>query len=187
MGIISSQDWKEIAKLYSNEETSAATRAGLCHNNNDHIPHLVQCPGLYSVQSTCVQWGQGQVHAVYCTVQPRTALSPGQSLRVTQRYTLLPSVTQCYSVSHVTRDRVTRSVCVVLMNSEGGSHGHIANIVAASNVTLQHIYNWQVNALSVRRFSECLFLQAVRNLQNLVDIAKTHINYRNICRETDVE
>ena len=131
--------------------------------------------------------GQGQVHAVYCTVQPRTALSPGQSLRVTQRYTLLLSVTQCHTVSHVTRDRVTRSVCVVLMNSEGGSHGHIANIVAASNVTLQHIYNWQVNALSDRRFSECLFLQAVRNLQNLVDIAKTHINYRNICRETDVE
>ena len=55
---------------------------------------------LYSAQDCTVyrahvysEAGQGQVHAAYCTVQPRTALSPGQSLRVTQRYTLLLSVT----------------------------------------------------------------------------------------------
>ena len=125
------------------------------------------CTG--GVQSTCVQWGRGQVHAAYCTVHPRTALSPGQSLRVTQRYTLLLSVTQCHTVSHSvtchTRDRVTRSVCVVLMYSERGSHGHIADIVAAYNTTYLLIYNWQVNALSVRRFSECLFLQHTSSAQ----------------------
>ena len=181
MGIISSQDWKEIAKLYSNEETSAATRAGLCHNNNDHIPHLVQCPGLYRAHV----YREARARYMQRTVQYIRAPHCHRVSRSVSR-----SVTHCYLVLHsvTCHERSCHEKCLCSANEQWeGSHGHIANIVAAYNVTLQHIYNWQVNALSVRRFSECLFLQAVRNLQNLVDIAKTHINYRNICRETDVE
>ena len=105
---------------------------------------------LYSAQDCTVHrahvYREARARYMQRTVQYSRAphchrVSRSVSRSVTHCYLVLPSVTQCYSVSHVTRDRVTRSVCVVLMNSEGGSHGHIANIVAASNVTLQHIYN----------------------------------------------
>ena len=89
MGIISSQDWKEIAELYSNEETSAATRAGLCHNNNDHIPHLVQCPGLYR---RCTEH--------MCTVRPRPGTCSVLYSTAAHR-TVTGSVAPCHAALHL--------------------------------------------------------------------------------------
>ena len=162
MGIISSQDWKEIAKLYSNEETSAATRAGLCHNNNDHIPHLVQCPGLYRAHV----YREARARYMQRTVQYSRAphchrVSRSVSRSVTHCYLVLHSVTQC----HMSRERSCHEKCLCSANEQWEAATatlptlllHLTlhyNISTTSECTLSPTVQWMFVFTSSAQFAE---------------------------------